>query len=272
MNRRQFLRHGCWWAAGMAGLAMSPAGRVWAAGRRPPPPTAGRIALIVDDIGFSVRQAECFLRLRLPLTFSILPRLPYSAHLAQAIGDQGHDVMLHQPMEPWDVHLDPGPGAVYVRDDPARIQEVLEENLQALPTAVGVNNHMGSRFTASRAKIQPALEVIGSRRLFFVDSLTTPRSQAYDAACALSLRTRRRDQFLDIQRHEGAILSRLYQLARTALTAGQAIGIGHPFPETARAIGAFAREIEGSGLELAPISRLIATPAPAQAIHGRASA
>ena len=98
MDRRQFLKHGCWWAAGMAGLAMSPAGWVWAEGRRPPPPTAGRIALIVDDIGFSVRQAECFLRLRLPLTFSILPRLPYSAHLAQAIGDQGHDVMLHQPM------------------------------------------------------------------------------------------------------------------------------------------------------------------------------
>jgi polysaccharide deacetylase 2 family uncharacterized protein YibQ len=256
MNRRQFL--GCagyWWGGALLGWWAWPPVRAVAAERRP---TVGQIALIIDDIGFAVSQADRFLELRLPLSFSILPQLPHSQRSAQAIHREGHDIMLHQPMEPYDSRLDPGPGAVYMRDDDQRIRQVVQANLEALPYAVGVNNHMGSRFTASRPKIAPALEVIQSRRLFFVDSLTSPRSQAFSAARSLSLRARRRDHFLDTHREEASILTALYHLARIAVTGGQAIGIGHPFPETARAIGTFAREIDGTGLQLVSISRVLA--------------
>jgi hypothetical protein len=258
MDRRQFLeRAGCWLGGALAGAwAWSPVRALSAQAR----PAGGQIALIIDDIGFAVSQADRFLDLHLPLSFSILPQLPHSLASARAIHRRGHDIMLHQPMEPYDTRLDPGPGAVYMRDDDRRIRQVVEANLEALPYAVGVNNHMGSRFTASRPKIAPALEVIRSRRLFFVDSLTSPRSQAFSAARSLALRARRRDQFLDTRREETAILTRLYHLAHTAITGGQAIGIGHPYPETVRAIGTFAREIEGTGLQLVSISRMLADP------------
>jgi polysaccharide deacetylase 2 family uncharacterized protein YibQ len=81
-----------------------------------------RIALIIDDIGYSLSRARRFLDLGAPITYSILPRQVYSHDLAIEIHGQGHEIMLHQPMEPYNANLfDPGPGALYVGDGAERI-------------------------------------------------------------------------------------------------------------------------------------------------------
>ncbi|MFH1488936.1 MAG: divergent polysaccharide deacetylase family protein, partial [Pseudomonadota bacterium] len=59
-----------------------------------------RIALIIDDIGYSSCRARQFLDLNVPITFSILPRLHNSYKLACEIRAAGQEIMLHQPMEP----------------------------------------------------------------------------------------------------------------------------------------------------------------------------
>ena len=67
----------------------------------------------------------------------------------------------------------------------------------------------------------------------------------------------RRDAFLDTVRHPDAIIYRLYQLVNCALVTGTAIGIGHPFPETAAAIHQFSAEIEGTGVQITSISSVL---------------
>jgi len=220
-------------------------------------PFQPRIALIIDDIGVAFCHARPFLELGVPMTFAVLPRLRKTHDLAVRIHSQGHEIMLHQPMEPAQSAFDPGPGALYVGDGVKRIAETMEENISRVPFAVGVNNHMGSRFTACQREMSEVLEVIKGKDLFFVDSLTTNRSKGYRTAKTLHITTARRDIFLDNRLEESAILSQLHKLKRIALRHGRAIGIGHPFPETARALKVFLSDNYPPDLSFVPLSQVI---------------
>jgi polysaccharide deacetylase 2 family uncharacterized protein YibQ len=221
------------------------------------PSFQSRIALIIDDIGVAFCHARPFLELGIPMTFAVLPRLAKTHNLALQIHNQGHEIMLHQPMEPFQSDIDPGPGALYVGDGINRIVETMEENISRVPYAVGVNNHMGSRFTACQREMSEVLEVIKSKHLFFVDSLTTNRSKAYKTAKTLEVTTARRDIFLDHRLEESAILSQLHKLKRIAMKYGHAIGIGHPFPETARALKVFLSDNDPPDLSFVHMSRVM---------------
>jgi polysaccharide deacetylase 2 family uncharacterized protein YibQ len=219
-----------------------------------PEPT---VSLIIDDIGFSTVRAERLLDLETPITFSILPRLRMSYDLALEIHDRGHEIMLHQPMEPFNPQIDPGPGALYVGYEANRIADILERNIVGLPYVIGVNNHMGSRFTASQKEVKDFIVFIKETGLFFIDSLTTNRSKAYKTAKQLNVDTARRNIFLDNCLEESAILYQLTRLRTIAQKYGCAIGIGHPFPETARALRHFIKGDGFAGCSLVPVSKLI---------------
>jgi len=216
-----------------------------------------RIALIIDDIGFSFYRTRLFLDLKIPITFSILPRLVHSRDLAFEVRDNGHEIMLHQPMEPLSPDIDPGPGALYVGYEAMRISNIMEENIGDVPFAAGVNNHMGSKFTESYREIKEALKVVRKKELFFVDSLTSSRSMGYKTARGLHMPVASRNIFLDNVPHESDILIQLDKLKRHAQKYGRAIGIGHPLPKTAAAIGHFLDNIKDSGISLVYVSKVM---------------
>jgi polysaccharide deacetylase 2 family uncharacterized protein YibQ len=216
-----------------------------------------RIALIIDDIGANLSRARPFLDLGIPITFAILPRLARTQEAAEMIHNEGHEIMLHQPMEPINRDLDPGPGALYVGYGSNKITTIMEENISHIPFAIGVNNHMGSKFTACQEGVLEALQVVKERGLFFVDSLTTNRSTAYETAKDLHMRAAARNFFLDHTLEEPAILQQLHKLKRYALKHGHAVSIGHPFPKTARAIRTFLKTSKESGITWVHISSLI---------------
>lgn len=253
MDRRKFLRKFAFFmAGGLCGI--NGLSRAFAAD---PALATPRIALIIDDIGFSRSRLRRFLDIGAPMTFAVLPRLGKSPALAEEIRAQGHEVMLHQPMEPFNHDIDPGPGALYVGDGADRILKVMEENISDVPFVTGINNHMGSRFTACRREMKEVLEVVKTRGLFFVDSLTTSHSTAYGTARMLSMAAARRNFFLDNHPDESYVLSQLQRLRRYARRTGHAIGIGHPFKETARAVESFFHVIGESDISMVHISSLI---------------
>jgi uncharacterized protein len=215
------------------------------------------IALIIDDIGYSISHARNFLNLNIPITFSVLPHLTNSRILAAEIHNKGHEIMLHQPMEPYNSHLDPGPGALFVAYEPQKISRIMEENISIAPYATGVNNHMGSRFTSCGKEISEALRVISDRDLFFIDSLTSGRSVAYKTAKKLQMPAACRNIFLDNRLEDKYILRQLYKLQIHAKIHGHAIGIGHPFPETARAIKRFISNSNNSIVSFVHISQIL---------------
>jgi hypothetical protein len=217
-----------------------------------------RIALIIDDIGFSLSHARQFLSLGVPITFAILPRLVYSYDLALEIHDNGHEILLHQPMEPYNIDsFDPGPGALYVGDEPDRIERIIEENIAGVPYAVGVNNHMGSRFTEAYQEIRQVLENVKKRDLFFVDSFTSSHSMGYRTAKKLHMPATGRNIFLDNLHDESAIYVQLDKLKRHSKKYGHAVGIGHPFPETVHTVGRFVEYIKDSDISLVHVSDVL---------------
>ncbi|MCF8062365.1 MAG: divergent polysaccharide deacetylase family protein [Deltaproteobacteria bacterium] len=257
MDRRRFIRQGTlsllWGITAMAGpFRSSVFGAALPQPERPP-----RIALIVDDIGFSRSRARAFLEIGVPITYAVLPRLAHSRDLAFEIHERGQQVMLHQPMEPCNATLDPGPGALFVKDGPDRIVSTLRENLAELPCVAGMNNHMGSRFTASPEKMSQVLPVIRDQGLFFVDSLTSGRSKAYPTACRLHMSAARRNIFLDNRPEEARVLRCLEQLHAHARRHGQAVGIGHPHPETALAVGRFVSSLPAGAVEFVHVSGIL---------------
>lgn len=215
------------------------------------------IALIIDDIGYSPYLARRFLDLKIPITFSVLPHLPCTQDLAVELRSRGHEIMLHQPMEPYDTQYDPGPGALYVGYNAREINRIMQDNISNVPFAIGVNNHMGSKFTSCQADIQKALRVIKNKGLFFVDSLTSSRSKAYGVAKNLQISTACRNIFLDNVREEPAILGQLEKLKQYAVRFGSAIGIGHPSAETSRAIGIFLSSLEEREISFVHVSKMI---------------
>ena len=257
MVRRQFIKTSlCWLIGGLTGLRPL----IAHAGRTPLSqlPDSYYIALIIDDIGYSLRRARMFLDLEFPLTYSILPQLTYSRRLTAEIHEQGHEIMLHQPMEPRNPTVDPGPGALYVGDRPRRIDRIIHENLASVPHARGVNNHMGSRFTCHPAEVRLTLRNIHREGLYFIDSRTSGRSVAYRTARRMFLNASCRDVFLDNVRDETAVLLQLVKTRRHAEKYGRAVAIGHPYPETAAAIGRFARALKGSNIHLVYASQNLA--------------
>jgi polysaccharide deacetylase 2 family uncharacterized protein YibQ len=101
---------------------------------------------------------------------------------------------------------------------------------------------MGSRFTRHSDEVLETLQVVKEKGLFFVDSLTTGRSKAYETARNLNMPAASRNVFLDNVLEESAVVRQLSLLKRLALNQGHSVGIGHPFPETARAIRSFLKE------------------------------
>jgi len=160
-------------------------------------------------------------------------------------------------MEPRDRGLSPGPGALYVGDEPTKISHTMEENISSVPFATGMNNHMGSRFTASPKEMLETLQVVKDRGLFFVDSLTAGDSKGYKTAKTLHLPATSRDVFLDNRVEESAIVRQLHQLKGIALRHGHAVGIGHPFVETSRAIRSFLKGLKDAEFELVHMSDVL---------------
>ena len=263
MDRREFLaRSACLAAGSLFGLSGLSKAFAFEENHAPLAFSVPKVALIIDDIGFSEAHARQFLGLQIPVTFAILPRLDRSRDLAFEIHESGHEIMLHQPMEPYNPDIDPGPGALYSGFSGDKIVGIMEENIESIPFAVGVNNHMGSKFTECKKEVGDALGVINRVGFFFVDSLTTSHSMAYRTARKLRMPAAYRDSFLDNIPEERAIHSQLHNLIRYAVRYGHAIGIGHPYPATARAIKRSLGAFDKFGVSLVHVSQALALRSP----------
>src|SRR5690606_38194193 len=140
-------------------------------------------------------------------------------------------------------------------------QRRLAANLARFDAYVGVNNHMGSRFTADAAAMGPVLAELKARGLLFLDSRTTSRSMGAKLARDMGLPYAERDIFLDNERDAAAIRRQLLAAEAQARRKGAAIVIGHPHPETVESLSIWLSELEDKGFVLVPLTALVEAPA-----------
>ncbi len=186
----------------------------------------GNIFLVFDDAGARIEQIDPFLNLDVPLTIAVLPHLSYSSEVATKVFENGHSVFLHQPMEPIG-NQNPGEGAIYFGDPLESISQRITYNLESVPHAIGVNNHMGSRVTADMTIMQRVLEEVQSRDLQFLDSRTTDKSTVKTIADSLAFPVSSRDIFLDHHKSEEIMIESFERGLDHASLHGNVIMIGH---------------------------------------------
>lgn len=218
-----------------------------------------RVAIVMDDLGHELQSARALIDIPLPVTFAILPYPPQAASVARLAHQHGYEVMLHIPMEPRGYPaIDPGPQALLHTMGTAELQGQLRKWLDLLPYVVGGNNHMGSRLTEQRESMTAVLEVMQERGLFFVDSKTSSASVAVKEGHRLGVPVTLRDVFLDNVREVPAIAREIQKLAGVARRRGSAVGICHPYPETLAALRQEAEVLREQGIEVVPVSKLLA--------------
>jgi len=224
---------------------------------RPPVVRAGAwVAIVIDDLGLDRARTARTASLPGPLTLSFMSYAGDVGEQAGAARHGGHEIMLHMPMEP-EGREDPGPGALFVRLPDADIRARVAASLDRLPMAVGLNNHMGSRFTRDARAMRPVLEEIAARGLLFVDSRTSGTSIAADLAAQMGIASAGRDVFLDNEQDAHYVRRQLAELERTANRRGNAIAIGHPHEATLEALAAWIPTMNSRGLQLVPVSAII---------------
>lgn len=216
------------------------------------------VAIVIDDFGYSQNGiVKAFLELDIPITCSVIPALPHSGRLAARAREAGKEVILHLPMQPeeeWAYDVEPVTTAMSA----AEIETMVETYLAGMQGIVGVNNHMGSRATQDERVMDAVLSVLEKRGLFFLDSLTSPRSIAYNAARRLGVKTARNDLFIDDNTQERELVEkRLRQLIERARRHGTAIGIGHPHRWTLDALSNMATSPEHSDVRLVFLSEVV---------------
>lgn len=214
------------------------------------------LAIVIDDMGYRQNTGKALVALDLPLSFSFLPFTPFSLELQREAKARGRDILLHLPLEPMDPKWNPGPGTLTTSMDPETMRVTFGKDLQAVPDAIGINNHMGSRFTADPKAMRTLLALVRSRNLFFLDSVTIPKSVAYDLAREMGVKAERRTVFLDNDQNPDKIAAQLDLLVRLAGEHGQAVGIGHPYPATVEALRRYQARLRDR-TEMVGIHRLV---------------
>ena len=217
-----------------------------------------QVAIVIDDLGWDLRAAKVLLAMDIPLGFAILPNTPFKDFIAQEARHRGKDILLHLPMEPYRYpQVDPGRPVLLRTMNTSELAAQIANALAAVPAAVGVNNHMGSRLTEDRHAMYVVMQLMKHHNLFFLDSRTSQKSLAYQIARELGVRTAQRHVFLDNEADTRKISQQLYHLAALARKHGKAIGIGHPYPETVQSLRHTLPEIQQTGVEIVSISHLV---------------
>lgn len=222
-------------------------------------PHQGRkqIAIVIDDVGPDRRGSRQAIALPSGVTLAFLPYAENLSEQVAAAHAARHQVIIHMPMEPENLAgNNPGPLPLLVSLGADEIRQRLRAAFDAVEGEVGLNNHMGSRYTTSLAAMQPVMGELAARNLFFLDSRTTADSVGETLARRYGVRYVARDVFLDNDLNPAAIEHQLAEVARRADRKGVAVAIGHPHAETMAALRQWIPLMQQRGYQFVAVGEL----------------
>lgn len=217
-----------------------------------------RIAIIIDDIGYTLSLGRRVIKLPGPISIAVLPATPRGTELAEEANAAGKDVLLHLPLQALRENGQEEPGSITLdmsRDEFARI---FADDIQSVPHAIGVNSHRGSLLTQHPGHMAWLMEEITQYgNLIFVDSYTTHESIALRVAEESGVPAVRRDVFLDPDESPETVAREFARLKALARKNGFAVGIGHPHLATIELLEQQLPELSAEGIQLISISELV---------------
>lgn len=233
---------------------------------RPPPPAyqkpekiqgSPKIAIIIDDMGMDRKRSTILAQMHDKLTLAFLPYAPNLEGLTSLARQNGHELMIHMPMQAMDSRLNLGSIALREGMNEREINKQLDQAFQSFEGYVGLNNHMGSQLTQNPDAMRVLMQRLKVEGLYFVDSVTIGGSVAASVAQEYGLATARRDVFLDHTNSIESVRAALQGLEDVARRQGYAIAIGHPRAVTIQALQEWMPVAKERGYEFVYVSTLV---------------
>lgn len=197
----------------------------------------GTIVLIIDDFGYrNDLISDGFLELEVPITCAIIPGHSQSQKFAKKALNAGKEVIIHMPMESSVANSGEEEYKIKIGMTSEEIEWRINEVLNEIPEAVGMNNHQGSRATADSKIMSVVASVLKNRDKYFLDSRTVSNTVGEKSMRSIGVPTASRHVFLDNDSSIDKISTQLDELAAFAKKRGLGIGIGHARPNTLKVL------------------------------------
>ena len=200
-----------------------------------------KLAIIIDDIS-TFYHAKKIKSLGLKITPSIFPpsqNYPQTASVAREF----KFYMIHLPLEAIDYPY-AEKNTLKVGDSSEKINAQISKIRSSFPSAIYINNHTGSKFTSDYASMKMLFNSLKAHKMIFIDSYTTKESKAGILSKEFGNKYLKRDVFIDNSRDENAIINQLRRAIKIAKISGKAIAIGHPYPQTFKALEIMKNELQ----------------------------
>jgi polysaccharide deacetylase 2 family uncharacterized protein YibQ len=219
-----------------------------------------RVAIVVGGLGIGANTtADALRKLPGPVTLAFAP---YGGELERQVArarENGHEVMLQIPMEPFDYpDNDPGPHTLLTSIDAAQNLDRLHWLMSRFQGYVGVVNYMGGRFSASEQGMAPVLREAATRGLIYLDDGSSARSLAGQIAGANNLAFAKADLIIDQVPTPADVDRALGRLETVARARGVAVGFAGALPVSIDRIAHWIKAAESRGIQLVPITAVVA--------------
>ena len=221
-----------------------------------------RVAIVIGGLGLSQTGSQQAIQTLPPeVTLAFSPEGNSLLRWMQAARQDGHEVLMQIPLEPYDYpRVNPGRNTLTVDASPAGTLENLHRTMGRITNYTGVMNYMGARFTAEPEALTTVIQDIAKRGLLYLDDGTSARSKADSVAAQQGAPFAAADLLIDASQDRGAILKKLDELERIARAKGTAIATGSAFDVTVEAVTSWANEAKARGIEIVPVSALVRDP------------
>ncbi|MBR1544703.1 MAG: divergent polysaccharide deacetylase family protein [Alphaproteobacteria bacterium] len=215
------------------------------------------IALVIDDMGVDLIHTQQILKLNDIYTVSYLTYAPNLQAQIDFARSKGKEVLLHVPMESVHEIFDYGPEVLLTTNSRSENLKTLSTMLGRASGYIGINNHMGSKFTADLPLLSAVIEELAGRGLMFLDSKTTPKSQAENIIGHIRLPFASRDIFIDDSNKPEDIEKYLQKAELIAKKRGYVVAIAHPRPNTIKAFEQWLPSLKSKGITVVPLSYVV---------------
>lgn len=219
----------------------------------------GTICLVIDDFGYAYNQTiDDYFSMEKDFTVAIIPGHLYSESIGVIADSLGFETIIHMPMEPYG--YDSKSEKDFILSESLNATEVEERiNLAFLeiPTAVGMNNHQGSKATADLQLMKNVARSLKKRNKFFLDSFTNPESRGFITMRRFGVKTELRQVFLDHIEDTLYIQKQLDSLVQLSHSMDVAIGIGHVKPITLDILKKEIPRLKSDGYNFVPLSKIV---------------
>ena len=193
-----------------------------------------KLLIIIDDVSHRY-QLNLIKNLPFKVTPSIFPPTKMNMHSYKLARGLKH-FMVHLPLESHNKQMNTMYKVIRTYYTQKQIDNRVKEIRRLFPNAKYINNHTGSKFSANYKASKRLYKSLIASGFKFVDSRTSINTKFPKIAREFHKRYLKSDLFIDNILNVNSIKAKIRRGVKLAKQRGYAVVIGHPHPQTFRAL------------------------------------